>query len=214
MRVWPLLVVTSGLAAADPAPASDPGAALEVHLRVHARSGRTTTDVAPGDTLHTNDFLELLVSTNAKAYLYVVQTFPDGTSAVLFPETGDFVIEANAQTRVPSAGSDWFQLDENTGTEQISVIASRQPIAKADAAIDKEVHAIREASKPPDKVPATGAGKPATPPPAPKPEKIFAAGRRGLKKVTTHDGATTLEVSASSKSDGYVVAQFAFKHDK
>ena len=202
MRPWLILLALCGTALA--------GNPLDVHVRMRAKHDRMTMDVAPDDTLHTTDYVELLVTTNAKAYVYVVQIFPDGTSTVLFPDDGDLVLDANKDTRVPSASDEWFQLDDVTGTETVYVIASRQPLAKADQALAKELHDIRAASNvsDPSKTSGTGAGKPKPAPP--RPERMLAVGRRNLHKVVKKDNATTLVVS--SKDDGFVVATFAFKH--
>jgi hypothetical protein len=203
MRVALVLVALCGVALAD-----DDGP-LDVHVRVRAKHDKMTIDVAPDDTLRTNDYVELLVSSNAKSYVYVVQVFPDGTSTVLFPDDGDLVVDATKSTRVPTAAAEWFQLDDVVGTETIYVIASRQPIAKADEALAKEIRDIRTTSK---HVEERGMGKKAPEQP-PRAEHMLAAGKRGLHKVVKTDGAPALDVAAASKDDGFVVARFTFKHE-
>ena len=215
---------------------ADASAPLDVHVRVRAKHDKATRDIGPDETLHSNDFVELLVSVNAKAFVYAIQVFPDGNSDVLYPTDGDRAATPGAVMRIPTVATDWFQLDDVVGTETVYVLASRQPIAKIDEALSKEIGEIRAAaSATPTPTPtptstSTPAPTPATPKPTPKPTpaptsksagmrpthtppaRMLSMASRGLHKVSRVEGAP--EVSASAdKDDGFVIAKFSFRHD-
>src|SRR3954470_6157184 len=119
-----------------------PAATINLSLRVAALVNGVKRAVAPGETLHSGDRLELLLDSDVPAYVYVVQFFADGTSAVLFPPKGDLKIEPGASTRLPPAGQ-WFELDRSTGKEDVVVIAASRPLAEADKAAHELIEDVR-----------------------------------------------------------------------
>ena len=138
-----LAVVACGpsgpVATAPPKP--DP-VQIDLTMRVRAEHEGKKFGVAPVDTLKTGDFVEMYVDLSTPAYLYVVQFFPDGTSAVLFPDHGDHLVPQGNEIRIPDAAQS-FQLDENRGEENVYVVASREPIGRVDAAVAADIDEIR-----------------------------------------------------------------------
>jgi hypothetical protein len=181
-------------------------------------------DVSPGDTLYTNDYIELRVAVNVRAYVYVVQWFPNGNLTVLFPSRGDVALDPYIPTRIPPAPNDWYQLDEEVGTETVYVIAARAPISGIDEALGKEIGAIREASiaTAPVPEPAAPVRRRQTPEgavsvsPLPsrsaRPTRMLTMMNRGLRKVVDLDGRSMVDAAARSKEDRIVVASFSFQH--
>ncbi len=216
---------------------------LDVSLRVRAERAKMHLDVAPDDALRTGDYVELYVDVTAPAYVYVVQFLANGTSAVLFPETGDRKIEPGKSFRIPEGGDgDWFQLDSTTGIENLYVVASREPVAKVDSLLGGQIAAIRTAApaedkpvstpdppKPPDPTPVIDTPDPApTQPTTPKtqplqpvrlaamtrPTHMLTLASRGIKHVKRTDGgAAVVSSTAQKREDAYVVLHFSFKHD-
>ncbi|MBX3159003.1 MAG: DUF4384 domain-containing protein [Deltaproteobacteria bacterium] len=159
---------------AAPAPASAAPGANPITITMSMRASRNGKKFAvlDGDVLKTGDEVEMFVNVNQPAYVYVVQFYADGTSAVLFPQEcpepgkprptngcGDVLASPGTDLRVPEAG-DAFALDDNKGAEHVYFLATRDPIAKADKAIAGVIDNIRRTTVEP--APA------ATPPPPPR----------------------------------------------
>jgi hypothetical protein len=242
-----LLASVSVPSTAFAAPTADP-ITLTMSMRgsrVGKDKKKTTFPVLDGDSLKTGDDVVMHVSVNQPAYVYVVQFYGDGTSAVLFPQEcptdkprppegcGDVVAQPGKLLRVPE-GTDWFTLDENTGTEHVYFLASREPIAKADKAIAGLIDNIRrtnvEAPPPPPErktkppveptnkvapVEPTKKAMPAVGAPAKKvsPAPMLTMTTRKLKRVKRDDGQPATEGEAESRDAGLVVLRFSIKHE-
>jgi hypothetical protein len=243
MRVALLSLALAACGHPPPATTQSQGSAqvaaspIDVTMRMRAERKGQKFGVTTDDTLRTGDIIELFVLVNQPAYVYVVQFFPDGTSAVLFPETGDRLVQPGGELRIPETGSD-LQLDEHTGAENIYVLASREPVAKADAVIAKQIDGIR----------TSGAGEPAgsgsaqpvaDPEPAPKPDptppdakqpepvrivtnkrptqhasdRMLTLATRNIKRIKRPDGAPALTGTADKREDSLLVIRFSFKHE-
>jgi len=176
----------------------DPPQGLGLSLRVQAKVGEATHPLAPGDTLHSGDRVELFLDVDAPAWVYVMQAFPDGSSAVLFPPAGELQLQPGASTRIPPVGQ-WFQLDEVTGVENIVVVASRRPLAEVAGDAHKIVMETRKAQPP------RAAHKKRPPPPA------LSLKSRGLFVVGTDEKKT---LSAHTDDAGVAIFRFAFQHDR
>lgn len=211
------------------APAMGParhGRALVMQIRARAHRGRLAFDVTPDDVLHDGDSVELYVQVNAAAYVYVVQMAPEGRSAVLFPasESEDIEFTPDTMTRIPRDPNHWYQLDSDTGTETIYVVASRRPISASDAELAHEIRAIRDLSRP--TAPAVGEisgvathdTAQTTPGPArpardrPRPERMLTLVNRGVREVVGNGGRSTIDTTASDRGD-LVVGWLAFRHE-
>jgi len=123
-----------------PAPADAPAGPVKLSFRVHAKDGESVRAIAPGETLRSGDKIALSLDLEQKAHLYVVQFFADGTAAVLFPQ-GDDENRLSGVTRIPARG--WFQLDANTGEENVYVVASVRPLQEAEQTVMKTLNDVR-----------------------------------------------------------------------
>jgi hypothetical protein len=228
----PTSVLATSTPAADPPPPQVPPTitsktelenALTVRMQLRARRGRKTFDVAPDETLQSNDYVELRVVVNVKAYVYVVQLLPGGNSNLLFPDAGDIMFVPGVSTRIPFASNDWYQLDDDLGTETIYVVASREPIAEIAETLRDEIRAISDiATATPivqptpltvqQATPGPGARLSKVPPRSARPRRMLTMANRGLRKVVTIDGRSRVDTVAPVQEDGLVVAWFSFHH--
>jgi len=112
---------------------------------VQAASRGARRPIGPGEALHSGDRIEMYLEVDQPAYVYVVQFFPDHSSAVLFPPEGDLRLRPGAPHRIPARGQS-FQLDDATGEENIYVVAAGKPLAQADLAVAKVVEQVRVSS--------------------------------------------------------------------
>jgi hypothetical protein len=170
-------------------------AEINLTLRVVTLSNGIRRPVAPGDTLRTGDRLEMIVDVDTSAYVYITQVFPDGTAAVLFPESGDFKVPADTSTRVPPEGK-WFELDEVIGNEHVVVIASGKPLDEADQEAKRVLDDIR---------------KPATKSKKKKQPMVLSLKTRGLLLVG-QDADKSMKAKTDEK--GVALFRFSFKHVK
>lgn len=100
----------------------------------HAAGDGLTIPLSEGDALSAQDGYFLEITTGQKLYVYAVQIDATGAMFGLFPNAA-FSSVANPMSpgstyRIPSA--EVFQLDENSGTETILVLAGVGPIEQAE----------------------------------------------------------------------------------
>jgi hypothetical protein len=175
-------------------------AEINLTLRVVSVSNGIRRPVAPGDTLRTGDRLEMLVDVDSPSYVYITQVFPDGTAAVLFPESGDFKVPADTATRVPPEGK-WFELDKVTGDEHVVVIASGKPLDEADEEAKRALDDIRKPAA--AKAPKAKSAK--------KKPMVLSLKTRGLMLVG-QDADKSMKAKTDEK--GVALFRFSFKHVK
>ncbi len=133
--------------------------AFELTFQTFASSEGGQRGVDQGATLKSGDKIALSVTVSRPAYIYVLQFFPDGSAEVLFPGPGEELPVSGTQ-RVPNTG--WFQLDDAVGEEHVYVVASAEPLAKADGAVKKTVDTVRITRKaPPEPAAGTAITEPA-----------------------------------------------------
>ena len=99
------------------------------------------------DRLQSGDFFAYYVRVDRDAYLYVLQFYPDGSAAVLFPSAGAVKVSAGAEQRLPADERGWFRLDEATGTEHLYVIAAEAPLEQSDPELAKLIGQVRTSPK-------------------------------------------------------------------
>ena len=198
---------------------------LDLTLRVRAERNHQKFGIAADDTLKSGDYVEMFVDLRSPAYLYVVQFFADGTSAVLYPSQGDKLVQPGTEIRIPDGGNS-FQLDDHTGEENVYVLASRTPVAQADATVATQITEIRKsgdepaAAPPPPKPAGPDAGVARTnnrvgngaPPLKHRPDHMLSLATRNLKLVKRPDGDPALTGSAEKREDNLLVVRFSFKH--
>lgn len=128
-------------AAASPEPAN-------VSFQVVRQQGAAETPVPPGATLKSGERIAMRLGSSTPVYVYVLQFFPDGSAAVLFPEPGE-VNRVPRAMRIPASG--WFELDDVVGEENVYIVASKRPLREADESVrDTVAHVRTTNSIPPD----------------------------------------------------------------
>lgn len=88
-----------------------------------------------GDVLTQNDNYAIEFKPRNSAYVYIYQVDATGTMTQVFPNP-DFSkqgnpVQAGMHYRVPEQGN-WFYLDNNTGKEQIIVMAHKKPLSESE----------------------------------------------------------------------------------
>ncbi|MBX3161862.1 MAG: DUF4384 domain-containing protein [Deltaproteobacteria bacterium] len=228
LQVPPAGVVVVAVEAAPPP--------LDLTLEVRAERDGARRHVLGGDTLRTGDKLEMFVEVTTPAYVYAVQFYPDGTSAVLYPGSGDHLVRPGRPVRIPEDDFDLI-LDATRGTENVYVIATREPVRRADATIATQLDEIRRnqdapvppaspapaAATAPATDPATSAPVPASPavrvasvvgaPAGPGPGKMLTMQSRKVVRVKRADGAPATMATAEQRDDALVILRFAFHHE-
>lgn len=189
-------------------------AAIDMRFELRTEIAGEPRPIRPGDTLKSGDRIELMVSLEQPAYLYIVQFFADGGAAVLFPDAGDRLMSAAEPHRIPEAGA-WFELDEARGEEHIYVVASRRPLSLAAAPIAQQLARVRIAS---GDIAAEGAA----PAPPPGPDAAGAAKEKepALEVPALENrGASALDQDGESPAvhgradpDGVLAFRFWFRH--
>ena len=208
------------LVGAVPTPVAPPEAVagrvqLMVRMQV-ARDGRAVRPVALGEALQTGDRLELFVEVDRAAYVYLVQFFADGSSAVLFPPADDVRLQPGPATRIPRTGQ-WFQLDDARGEENIYVLASSRPLAQADLVAHDVIQEVRVSQvgtlePAPAALPAAA---PVAPPPRPRRRRKASELRLSMKTrglVTVTEGGAQA-IRATTDPTGVAVFRLWFLHE-
>ena len=174
----------------DPRPANIEDPVLSVSLRTLVVSGNgDERPVLEGETLHSGDRIYFMVRSSQTAYLYVVLFGPDDSANMLFPKAGtqDERVPARCAVRIPASGSLYLQLP--TGAEDVRVVASAEPLAKADRRL---CEALRMSCQVPEV-------EPAKPPPCP------ADGTRSI--------FSSVKLATASER-GVASLRMSFKHDQ
>jgi hypothetical protein len=199
-------------------PASLEAKPLDLTVRVRAERDGQRWGVSSGDTLKTGDFFELFVYLNQPAYLYVIQILPDGRSTPLFPDKGDRLLATGREHRIPEAADESFQIDSHDPEENIYLLVSRVPLARASALIsvpDRSASAAsdnRRDSRPPDP-PRRDQGAPdpgsATPR---RPDRVLSVTTRRVTRVKRPDGTPAVVDTTEQRKDSTLVIRLYFKH--
>jgi hypothetical protein len=90
------------------------------------------TILAEGDILFSKDYCRIHFELNRDAYAYVLYYDSSGELHQLFPDPEAKTVEAlkaNTPYTVPAADDQWFQLDDNRGTETVFMLASPAPLS-------------------------------------------------------------------------------------
>ena len=116
---------------------------LGVQMEVVSKTGTITTRgttgdkeveniIKEGDTLYSNDYCRISFELGKNAYAYILYLNSTGTLEQLYP--GPRAIRPQqvlGKTRyvIPPGDDSWFQIDEQTGTETMFMVASEEPIS-------------------------------------------------------------------------------------
>ncbi len=88
--------------------------------------------IKEGDTLYSNDFCRISFELDKNAYAYILYYDSKGTLEQLYPAPRvmkPLKVMANTTYVIPPGEDSWFQLDEQTGTETVFMVASEEPLS-------------------------------------------------------------------------------------
>ena len=133
-----------------PAPAS--GTPLGLRYTILKLSGDEMVETAPGTTFHTGDAIQFNVQVNGPGYLYIVTQGSTGTWKPLFPSPevadGNNFVDAWRPYSMPPGSR--IRFDENTGTEKIFIVFSREP----EQDLEKTIYMLKNGTSRPSNSPA------------------------------------------------------------
>ena len=116
---------------------------LGVQMDLISKSGTITTRgttgdkeaekiIKEGDTLYSNDFCRISFELDKNAYAYILYYDSKGTLEQLYPDPKvlkPLKVMAKTTYVIPPGEDSWFQLDEQTGTETVFMVASEEPLS-------------------------------------------------------------------------------------
>ena len=93
--------------------------------------------VDPSHVFQKGDRVRVLLETNTDGYLYIFNTTNDGSATMIYPhadldEAGNY-LQAHVPFEIPAPDAAeerlrWFAFDENTGTEKVIFVFTREPL--------------------------------------------------------------------------------------
>jgi hypothetical protein len=93
--------------------------------------------VAPDRVFQKGDRVRILLETNADGYLYIFNRTNDGPAVMIYPDAeideGGNYLQAHVPFEIPTPEAAderlrWFAFDENTGTEKVIFVFTREPL--------------------------------------------------------------------------------------
>lgn len=93
--------------------------------------------VDPDHVFRKGDRVRILLETNTDGYLYIFNRTNDGPAVMIYPDAeldeGGNYLQAHVPFEIPAADSAderlrWFAFDENTGTEKVFFVFTREPL--------------------------------------------------------------------------------------
>ena len=93
--------------------------------------------VSPDRVFRKGDRVRILLETNADGYLYIFNKTNDGAPVMIYPDAeideGGNYLQAHVPFEIPASDASderlrWFAFDENTGTEKVFFVFSREPL--------------------------------------------------------------------------------------
>jgi hypothetical protein len=93
--------------------------------------------VDPGRVFQKGDRVRILLETNSDGYLYIFNRTDDGAPVMIYPtaelDEGGNYIQAHVPFEIPAPDAAeerlrWFAFDENTGTEKVIFVFTREPL--------------------------------------------------------------------------------------
>jgi hypothetical protein len=128
---------------------------VELTLKMDAISAKEgAIELKPGGTLKSGDRMAINFSVDQPAYVYIAMAPAVGQPAILYPKSGDELVQPGQSLRFPSNADKWIKMDDNTGVESFFVYASKTPLppaelinmVNADAAVAKKKAASKAAA--------------------------------------------------------------------
>jgi len=128
-------------------PGSAPaGPALGLKYSILKKAGDTMVEVPASSVFHAGDRIQVTIQTNLPGYLYIVSQGSSGTWKPMFPspevEDGNNRVEAFRTYTMPPKSRILF--DEQTGTEKLFVVLSREP----EPSLEQMIYSLQEGSRP------------------------------------------------------------------
>src|SRR6185503_4907264 len=93
--------------------------------------------VDPDRVFRKGDRVRILLETNTDGYLYIFNRTNDGPPVMIYPDAeideGGNYLQAHVPFEIPAADATderlrWFAFDENTGTEKVFFVFTREPL--------------------------------------------------------------------------------------
>jgi len=93
--------------------------------------------VDPGRVFQKGDRVRVLLETNSDGYLYIFNRTNDGPPVMIYPDAeideGGNYLQAHVPFEIPASDAAeerlrWFAFDENTGTEKVIFVFTREPL--------------------------------------------------------------------------------------
>jgi uncharacterized protein DUF4384 len=131
---------TGSTASTDKKPESRPVNAprLGIGLTLFSRdSNGLAVRVSPDRVFRKGDRVRILLETNTDGYLYIFNRTNDGPPVMIYPDAeldeGGNYLQAHVPFEIPAADASderlrWFAFDENTGTEKVFFVFTREPL--------------------------------------------------------------------------------------
>ena len=114
-------------------------------------------EVDADSTFRSGDRIRLNVDSNTSGYLYVVAQGSSGNWHLLFPSAdiqgGNNRIDKGVSQQIPPGAKGQFMFDDQSGTEKLFLVLTRQP----EPDLDKLIYSINGAKNSPDRTLMAGA---------------------------------------------------------
>lgn len=146
----PILVLLVAGTTTDPARATDSEGLISIHLE--QQEGALTRTVPQNTVFRTGDILRFRITSHIAGFLYVVDRGTTGTTATLFPASGDTADNTIARDQsylVPADGDGWFRVSGPSGFDILYFLVSATPIELSPAASGGRTQETPEAAPPP-----------------------------------------------------------------
>jgi hypothetical protein len=131
--------VVPALAKTDPAPQGPP---LGLKYTILKKTGDNMVEVPADTVFRAGDRIQVSVQTNLPGYLYIVSQGSSGTWKPMFPsaevDDGNNRVEAFRTYLLPPQSRMLF--DQQTGTEKLFVVLSREP----EPSLEKMIYSLQE----------------------------------------------------------------------
>jgi len=120
----------------DPRPVNAPRLGLGLTLFSRDSNGLAVR-VDPDRVFRKGDRVRILLETNTDGYLYIFNRTNDGPPVMIYPDAeideGGNYLQAHVPFEIPAADASderlrWFAFDENTGTEKVFFVFTREPL--------------------------------------------------------------------------------------
>jgi hypothetical protein len=179
---------------------------VDVKMRVLAMTSVNPDphEIMNGEALKSGDKVAITVKVDQPAYIYVAKAPSDGTTTLIYPDSGDVQIAPDNLVHIPREGR-WFKLDQHTGQEKFFVYAAKQAIPRAtlDDRIKFDAAAVKISARVRPTPPSTSS--------IADPKPNLAPGPGGIERDVVVDGE---DPSGSVGSDGVTRRRFTILHHK